>query len=354
MTAPSPLPLATAPFSDDRHPHEQVLLMLAGKWVAGVIHVVARLGVADLLVKGPRTADDLARETGTHGRTLYRFLRAAAAVGVFAERSDGRFELTPAARCLRSDVPGSLRGLACFYGETTVWNQFGQVMDTVRTGEPVGPKLRGGKTWFEYLEQDAPEFAQVFHGAMTALNAERAPRIAESFDFSRFPVVADIGGGEGRLISEILRRYPSVRGILYDIPTAIKDARKLLQKQGVADRVQCVEGSFFESIPLRADAYVLKAVMHDWNDTECESILRRIGRSIGDNTDARVLIIDSVVPELNEWHYSKLMDIAMLVGDGGAERTADEWRRLLEVSGFELDKITPTAPPHAIVEARPV
>lgn len=349
---PSPPALGTAPFSDDRPDQEQVLLMLAGKWITGVIHVVARLGIADLLAGGPRTPDDLAAATGAHSRTLYRFLRASAAVGVFAERSDGRFELTPKAEYLRGDVPGSLRNLAYFYGETTVWNCWGHVMDTVRTGEAVGPKLRGGKTWFQYLEQDAPEFAEVFHRSMTALNDARAPRIADLFDFGRFPVVADIGGGQGQLLAAILLRHPSVRGILYDIPTAIKGARELLGREGVADRVRCEEGSFFESVPAGADAYVLKAIMHDWSDTECEGILRRVRQAIGGG-DARLLIIDGVLPELNAWHYSKLMDIAMLVNDKGAERTAAEWRRLLEASGFELAAIHPTAPPHCVVEGRP-
>jgi O-methyltransferase domain len=353
MNEPSPMALGTAPFSDDRPDQEQILLMLAGKWISGVIHVVARLGIADLLADGPRTADDLAEATGAHARTLYRFLRASAAVGVFAERPDGRFELTPKAEYLRSDTPGSMRNLAYFYGETTVWNCWGHVMDTVRTGEAVGPKLRGGKTWFQYLEQDAPEFAEVFHGSMTALNDARAPRIADSFDFGRFPVVADIGGGQGQMLSAILRRHPSVRGILYDIPTAIKGAPELLEREGVADRVHCEEGSFFERIPGGADAYVLKAIMHDWSDAECEGILRRVRRAMGDKTDARLLIIDGVLPELNEWHYSKLMDIAMLVNDKGAERTAADWRRLLEASGFELADIHPTAPPHCIVEGRP-
>ncbi|TDC08180.1 O-methyltransferase [Nonomuraea longispora] len=350
---PSPMALSTPPYSDDRPDQEQVLLMLAGKWITGVLHVVARLGIADLLADGPRTVEDLAGATEAHERTLYRFLRAAASVGVFAERPDGRFELTPKAQYLRSDVPGSLRNLAHFYGETTVWNCWGHVMDTVRTGEAVGPKLRGGKTWFQYLEQDAPEFAEVFHGSMTALNDARAPRIAGSFDFGRFPVVADIGGGQGQLLSAILRRHPAVRGILYDIPTAIKGARELLAREGVGERVHCEEGSFFESVPSGADAYVLKAIMHDWSDAECAGILRRVRQAIGGKPEARLLIIDGVLPELNAWHYSKLMDLAMLVNDKGAERTAEEWRRLLQVSGFELVGIHPTAPPHGIVEGRP-
>lgn len=333
---------------------ERLLHMLAGKWVATVVQAAARLGVADHLIEGPMRVDELAEATRTHGPTLYRFLRAAASVGVFAERPDGRFELTPLAGYLRSDVPGSLRDLAHFYGETTAWNVYGHVMHTLRTGEPVGPGLRGGKTWFEYLEQDEPEFAEPFHRAMTALNEERAPRIAESFDFGRFSVIADIGGGEGRLLGAILERHPGTRGILYDIPSAIKGAEGVLDARGVEDRVECVEGNFFEEVPPGADAYVLKAIMHDWGDSECLSVLCKIRSALDGREDGRVLVVDNVVPELNEWHYSKLMDIGMLVNDGGKERDENEWKELLAEAGFKIRAVHDTVPPQKIIECMPV
>ncbi|WP_410601140.1 methyltransferase [Amycolatopsis sp. lyj-90] len=340
--------------NDEETAQQQVLMMLAGKWVAGILNVVARLGVADLLTGGPRTTADLAAATETHAPTLYRLLRAAASVGVFAEREDGRFELTPKADYLRSDVPGTLRYLAYFYGETTVWNSWGSAIDSVRTGEPIGPKLRGGKTWFQYLEQDVPEFATAFHNAMSELNENRAPKIAASFDFGRFATITDLGGGQGRLLSAILQRYPQTRGVLFDIPTAIETAPAVLAAHGVTDRVELVRGSFFESVPSGADAYLLKAIMHDWPDAECIGVLKRIRAAIDSDKDARVLIIDGVIPEGNEPHYSKLMDIAMLVTDGGRERTGAEWASLLAHAGFELAEIHPTTPPHGIVEGRPV
>ncbi|WP_433261239.1 methyltransferase [Actinosynnema sp. CS-041913] len=338
----------------DRGEQHEVMMMLAGKWVAGTLTVLARLGVADLLARGPRAVPDLAAATGSHAPTLYRFLRAAASVGVFAEREDGRFELTPKAEYLCSDVPGTLRYLAYFYGEPTVWNCFGYAADTVRTGEPNGRRLRNGKNFFEYLEQDAPEFASAFHKAMSELNDERAPRIADSFDFGRFPRIADIGGGQGRLLAAILRRYPDSRGVLFDIATAIATAPPVLEAQGVADRVELVAGSFFDGVPSGVDAYVLKAVMHDWADDLCVGVLKRIREAIGPDPDARVLIIDGVLPTGNDPHYSKLMDIAMAVTNGGRERTAHEWSTLLAEAGFETVAIHPTVEPHGIVEGRPL
>lgn len=329
-------------------------MMLAGKWVAGTLNVLARLGVADLLAEGPRTVPDLAEATGSQVQMLYRFLRAAASVGVFAEREDGRFELTPKAEYLRSDVRGSMRYLAYFYGEPTVWNCFGYAVDTVRTGEPNGRKLRNGKNFFEYLEQDAPEFAAAFHKAMSELNDERAPLIADSFDFGRFARIADIGGGQGRFLSAILRRYPDSHGVLFDLETAIATAPPVLEAQGVADRVELVAGSFFDSVPSGVDAYVLKAVMHDWADDLCIGVLKRIREAIGSNPDMRVLIVDGVIPVGNDPHYSKLMDIAMAVTNGGRERTGHEWGVLLADAGFEMVAIHPTVAPHGIVEGRPV
>ncbi|GLY75497.1 methyltransferase [Actinoallomurus iriomotensis] len=343
----TPLPV----FSDGRSPQDQVLMMLTGKWVSQILHVLARLGVADLLADGPRTPADLAAATDTDERSLYRFLRAAASLGVFAERPDGGFELTPTAEYLRSDVPGTMRYMAMFWGEAASWGCYRHVMDTVRTGEPIADKELGGRSWFEYLEQN-PGTAETFHRAMTSVNW-RAAEIADRFDFGAFGRIADIGGGQGRLLASILRKNPGVQGILFDLPTAIDGAQPVLKEEGVADRVECVRGDFFGPVP-EADAYLLRAILHDWDDEKSVLILRRIREAIGTNADARVLIIEAVLPPLNEWHYSKLMDVDMMVCLGGGERTRDEWGRLLATAGFELAGVTDGVPPHSIVEARPV
>jgi hypothetical protein len=224
----------------------------------------------------------------------------------------------------------------------------------LRTGRPTGPSLRGGKDWFEYMEEAHDgEFAQVFHKAMTGVT-NRANVVAQDFDFGRFQHVADIGGGQGRLISAILNEHPHLRGTLFDTASAVTDAAPVLAAEGVSDRVNVVVGDFFESIPSGPDAYVMKAILHDWSDEDSVRILKNIRTAIGDNPDARVLIVESVVAELNQWHFAKAMDLAMGVSLGGKERNKAQWAALLNEAGFELVGVTQTAPPHGVVEARPI
>ncbi|GAA2561048.1 methyltransferase [Winogradskya consettensis] len=354
MTAPaivlSPATLAAV----SPTPQQELLNLLAGKMVSAVVCVLARVGVADLLAEGPREVADLAAATDTDPGMLYRFLRCAAGAGVFAEQADGRFGLTPTADLLRSDAPGSVRHLAYLYGEESVWNCFGTAIDTLRTGQPTGPALRGGQGWFDYMETaHGGEYAEVFHKAMTGVS-NRADQVAKDFDFSRFQHVADIGGGQGRLLAAILTEQPGIRGTLFDTASAVAGAAPVLAEQGVADRVECVVGDFFEAVPSGPDAYVMKAILHDWSDEDSVRILKSIRTAIGDNTQARVLLVESVVADLNEWHFAKAMDIAMGVSLGGKERNRAQWAELLSQAGFELVDVTRTHPPHSVVEARPL
>jgi len=354
MTAPAIVLSPATVASVSPQPQQELLNLLAGKMVSAAVCVLARIGVADLLTDGPRPVAELAAETGTDPDMLYRFLRCAAGAGVFAEQRDGRFGLTPTAELLRSDVPGSIRYLAYLYGEESVWNCFGSAIDTLRTGQPTGPSLRGGKGWFEYMEEaHGGEYAEVFHKAMTGVS-NRADEVAKDFDFGRFRHVADVGGGQGRLLSAILTEHPHLRGTLFDTASAVSGAAPVLAAQGVADRVEVVVGDFFSAIPAGPDAYVMKAILHDWSDADSIRILANIRTAIGDNPDARVLIVESVVADLNEWHFAKAMDLAMGVSLGGKERNRAQWAALLAQAGFELVGVTQTAPPHGVVEARPI
>lgn len=329
---------------------QQLLGLLAGKMISATICTLARIGIADHLTDGPQPVTALATATGTDPDMLYRFLRTAAAVGVFTEHPDKSFELTETGALLRSDVDGSLRYLAYLYGEESVWNCFAYAADTLRTGKPAGPALRGGRGWFDYMA-DSPEYAEVFHRAMTGVS-NRAPEVAAGYDFSRFATIADIGGGQGRLLSAILAANPQQRGLLFDTESAIRGAEPVLTEFGVRDRVDCVVGDFFESVPPGADAYLLKAILHDWNDADALRILRGI-RAVIDE-DARVFVVEAVVPGPGEWHFSKAMDIAMAVSLGGKERDLDEWRELFAQADFQLVDATRTAPPHWLIEAEPV
>jgi hypothetical protein len=351
-SAGRPAPAGPAATTNVPSGPQHLLALLAGKMISASICVLAQVGVADHMAEGPRTVAELADTTGTDAAMLYRFLRAAASVGVFAELPDGRFELTHTGTYLRSDVPGTLRYLAYLYGEESVWNCFGYAVETLRTGQPTGPKVRGGQGWFEYMEQH-PEYAEVFHKAMTG-TSDISAAIADSYDFSRFPVVADIGGGQGRLLSAILGKNPESRGLLFDQASAIAGAAEVLAEHGVADRAETVVGDFFTSVPSGPDAYLLKAILHDWNDQDATTILRNIRAALGDKRDGRVFVIEAVVPDGNDWHFSKAMDIAMGVSLGSKERNRKDWSDLLAAAGFELVGVTGTTPPHWIIEARPI
>jgi hypothetical protein len=308
--------------------------------------------VADLLTDGPVTVAELAARTGTHERSLYRVMRAIASVGVFAENTDGRFGQTGLSEYLRTDVPGSLRAAVIFFGEDFTWRPYGQILETVRTGTPVFNQLNDVRDMFAYFETH-PESQAIFDGAMLALSGDSIADITAQFDFSGFGTVVDVGGGQGFLVSEILKASPGTRAVLFDQASVLAGAGAVLEHNGVADRVTLEPGSFFTSVPGGGDAYILKSVLHDWNDDQCADILSRIRARIGDDTNARLLIIEAVVPALNAWGFAKFMDIEMLVNVGGVERNEQDWRALFTRAGFELESIVDLNPPNSILVGRP-
>jgi hypothetical protein len=329
----------------------QLIRMVVGKWLSQCIHAAAKLGIADLLADGHKPLEELAAATGCQPQPLYRVLRALAAHGIFAELPDQRITLTPLAEYLRSDVPGSVRPMAIVAGDECMWRPYGHILHTLRTDEPAFTHVHGEDTW-TYMAQRS-ELAAAFNDAMTAFSQQDAPVLARSFDFSRFGVITDVGGGHGYLLSAILRAHPRTSGVLFDQPHVVAGARPVLESAGVADRVTPVGGDFFRDVPAGADAYVLKTVLHDWKDEDAGTILRRIRSAIGDRDDVRLLLIEAVIPDGNAWHMGKLMDIEMLVNVGGVERTEEEWRTLLGDAGFAVVGVSPTIPPHSIIEVAP-
>ncbi|MBA2558655.1 MAG: O-methyltransferase [Propionibacteriales bacterium] len=330
----------------------QMLLLVTGKWVSQSIYVTAKLGLADLLAKEPQTAEQLAAATGVAPTPLYRCLRAAASVGVFQEHPGGIFTLTPLAETLMTDVAGSMRHAAIMFGEDFMWRPYGHIMHTVRTGQVAFNELFGVRDMFEYFKAH-PDVEAVFNDAMTGLTTGSAAETAESYDFSRFGCVADIGGGHGYLLASILAQHPKVQGLLFDRPGVIEGAENVLAEARVEERVIRSGGDFFEAVPAGADAYVIKSVLHDWDDEQCLQILRNVLVALDGKPDGRVIIVESIVPELNEWDFSKLMDIEMMVNVGGRERTRTEWAALLERSGFQLTDVIPSVPPNWIIEGTP-
>ena len=328
-------------------PEEVLMKMIAGSFVSQALYVAARLGVADLLAEEPRDPAGLSAATGAHAGSLYRMLRALASVGVFSERADGKFELNAAAQLLRRDAEGSLRDTAIMFGEEWHWRVWGSAYESVRTGETAFAGVHGSEI-FPYLAANA-EAARVFDRAMTSLSHTAAAAVAEGYDFSGTGTLADIAGGHGALLAGILRANPSMRGVLFDQPQVIAGAAERLAAEGVAGRVELSSGDFFREVPAGADAYLMKYIIHDWDDERALVILRNCRRAMTDG--ARLLLVETVIAEGNAPHFGKLLDLEMLLFTGGRERTEAEYRTLLARAGFRLTRVVPTRSPLSIVEA---
>jgi ubiquinone/menaquinone biosynthesis C-methylase UbiE len=330
-------------------PQEQISRMLTGYWVSQALYVAAKLGMADLLKDGPRTADDMASATKSHPRALYRLLRGLASVGVFAEDDQHRFSLTPLAECLRSDIPGSQHSLAIMTGEEH-YHAFGQLLYSVQTGKIAFDKLFGMPV-FDFLQQH-PEQAKSFDEAMVGVHGRETAAMLDAYDFSGIKVLADIGGGNGSVLTAILKQYPEMRGILFDLPGVSERAKVAIQAAGLAERCQVVSGSFFESVPSGVDAYLMRHIIHDWDAKKATRILKNIHRAM--SKEGRLLVVESVIPLGNAPSFAKLLDLTMLAIPGGEERTEEQYRKLYESAGFQLNRIVATKTEISVIEGRKV
>lgn len=330
-------------------PPAAMLMQLAtGMFPAAAIFVAAKLGIADLLADGPKSAAELADATSMHEHSLYRLLRSIASVGVFDEREGRSFANTELSELLRSDRPDSAREMVLWMSEEAHWRVYGHLMYSVQTGKPAWDLVHGEPV-FESFFGSMTELGQTFNRAMTSYSMQTIPAILESYDFSGAGTIADIAGGVGHLLGAVLQRYTQATGVLFEFPPVLDGAPAMLDSYGVRDRVELVAGDFVESVPVAADIYMLKHIIHDWYDDKNEKILRNIRASMPD--DARVLIIDAVVPPAGEPHFSKFLDLEMLMLPGGMERTAEEFESLLTKSGFAMTRILPTQSSVSIVEA---
>ena len=339
----------TQPANTNVPPPEAILSqMLFGALIQQSIYVVAKLGIADLLAQKPQTAEELAIATETHAPSLYRVLRTLASAGVFAENSDNKFELTPIAALLRSDARNSMRDFALLMGGEWHGRIFSELMHSVKTGETAQSKVFGNEL-FEHLAQN-PEDEEIFNRAMTSHSLAAVPAIVEAYDFSGAGKLMDIAGGHGILLAGILKANPQMHGILFDLPSVIEGANEWLEKEDVGSRVELASGDFFENVPAGADVYMMKHIIHDWDDERSIKILQNVRSAMNDT--GKVLIIEMVIPEGNESSPSKILDLQMLIGTGGKERTEDEYGKLLEASGFRLTKIVPTKSPLSLIEGQ--
>ena len=326
-------------------PPGSILYQLSvGHYVSRALHLAAKLGVADLLAAGPRSAGELAAQTGTDAAALRRVLRLLVSVGVFTEADDGAFATTPLGDAMRSDVPGSARALVMLFAGIGIQDSWRELEYCVRTGQPAFRKHSPDGDAFSNM--DAEQQA-VFDAAMATFAPQTAAAIAAAYDFSQFGTVVDVGGGNGALLIGILGAHPRLRGIVFDRPQASDGARRKLAESGLAARCEVVAGDFFVSVPAGADAYLLKHVIHDWNDEQATRILRNCRRAM--RPEARLLVAEGVYPPRVDTSLpsrgAAANDVNMLVVAGGRQRSEEEFRSLYDAAGFTLTKIVPTLSP---------
>jgi hypothetical protein len=326
-------------------PQIAMLRAITGYWLSKAIYVAAELNIADRLARGPKSAAMLADETQTDAPSLYRVLRALASAGIFGESADGRFEHTPLSETLRTG-PGSLRSLALHMLETPTWIAWDDLLESVRTGETAFPRVNALEVFPYYAEH--PESAKPFNRAMLESSEVVSAAVTAAYDFSKFRRIVDVGGGHGGLLKAVLGVAPDAHGVIFDQPHVIEGARAGIESWPCADRCSLASGDFFEIVP-QGDAYLLKFILHDWDVDRALTILKNVRRSMKER--GKLLVVESVVPEGNEPHFSKGMDIHMLIMTGGRERTARQYSDLLAMSGFEITRILPTESPVSIIEA---
>lgn len=328
-------------------PHAQLIQMATAYWISRVVHAAAELGLADHLASGPQSAEALAGPTRTHAPSLHRLMRTLASVGILTEDAEHRFALTPLGEALKTGAPGAARAtILTLAGDyiTRAWDQLGY---SVQTGKPGFDKALGMPI-FDWLAAHPAE-ASLFGETMIGFHGAEPAAVAAAYDFSKFATIVDVGGGTGNLLTTILAAFPQPRGVLFDLPHVMREATDIVQKRGLAARVSVQPGSFFESVPAGGDAYLLSHVIHDWNEEQCATILGNCRRAM--KPDGRLFIIEMVLPSGDAPHPGKLLDIMMLVGPGGQERTAEEYRALLAKAGFRMERVVPTESAVSIVEA---
>ncbi|MGV9713757.1 methyltransferase [Gordonia sp. NPDC003424] len=331
-------------------PYAAMMEMIMNAWSAQAITAAVDLGVADALAGGPLRLDELARRVDADADALRRLLRALMGRGIFRQRRDRRYALNALADTLRSTAPLSTAGLAAMVGSRQHREHWSHLADAIRTGDAVVPVVHGTDA-FDYLSRE-PELAEAFNRAMAETTEMTVAAVMAAYSFDPYPTIVDVGGGVGRLLVEILTAATTARGILFDLPLAVDEAPPLLRRHGIADRVSVVAGSFFDAVPAGADIYILKNVIHDWPDDKALEILRNVHAAAGIGTP--VLLIEFVIPVHQREYVGHWTDLEMLLTQAGRDRTAAEYRALLERAGFRVSRVVPTASPVSLVEAQAV
>jgi hypothetical protein len=334
------------PPADTLPPHAQLIQMATAHWVSHMVRVAADLGLADLLAKGPKTAEELAGPTKTHAPSLYRLMRTLGMLGIFVE--DGRkFSLTPLGDAMKTGAPGAARSTIQTLASDWCIRGFSELRHSIETGKPGFDKTMGMNI-FEWLGQHPTE-ASLFSETMVGFHGAEPAAVAAAYDFSGLKTIVDVGGATGNLLTTVLGKAAGAKGVLYDLPHVVKDAPPLIQSRGLTDRVKIESGSFFDQVPTGGDAYLLSHVIHDWSEGQCLTILGNVRKAM--NPGGKVLLVEMVLPPGNDPHPGKMLDIMMLVGPGGQERTEQEYKALLDKAKFRMTRVIPTASAVSVVEA---
>jgi hypothetical protein len=317
--------------------------------------VATRLGVAELLTDGPKTADELAQATGTHAPSLFRLLRALAAFAVLDEVVPGQFALTPVGACLQADAPNSLRDAVLMWGSAHFWQTAADLLHCVQTGESATAHLFGTANPFEYYRAH-PDVGAMMHAGWAALGRIRAQAVVAVYDFPASGTLVDVGGNRGQLLVPILQAYPALRGVLFDLPHVVEEAAPFLQRAGVADRCTLIGGDMFVDVPAGGDTYLLSSVIHDWEDAEAQAILQSCRQAMA--PQATLLLVERVLPTPLDHtlaaQEAATTDLTMLLRTGGRERTDAEYAALLTQASFALERIIPTQTGYSVVQSTAV
>jgi hypothetical protein len=326
-----------------------LLDLIQGSVVTQGISVAAKLGIADVLADGPLAAEEIAERVGSDPQATYRLLRMLSGYSVFAVQPDGRFELTPMADALRSNAPDSMRGMAMLMSHPLLWEDWGHLLTSIRTGEASLPQLRGTTTPEFFMAN--PEYAAAFFAGFRNLSESENDPVLAAYDFSPFRTIVDVGGGRGTFLAGILAQATSSRGVLYDSEQATADAPPVLDAAGVGDRVTIGNGTYFDKLPAGADAYVLKHILHDFHAPECLALLKNVREAVA--LGGKVLVIEYVPAGNNERDFGNIIDLWLLLLLGAKERTLPQYTELFAQAGLNIVRTIPTSCPVSIIEAVP-
>ncbi|WP_119390598.1 methyltransferase [Taklimakanibacter lacteus] len=328
-------------------PSAQLVQMASAYWVSCIVHAAAKFDLADKLASGPKTAAEIAGPLKLHAPSLHRLMRSLAGLGILTETEGKRFGLTPLGEALKTGAPGYARSSILTVCGPWFTGAMEALASSVEDGRTAFEKINGMPA-FDYLGKH-PELASLFTETMVGIHGGEPPAVARAYDFSKLTTIVDVGGANGNMLAVLLSLHPHLKGILADLPHVVKDAPSFLEAKGVAERIRIEAHDFFKSVPEGGDAYILSHVIHDWSEAQCLTILRLVHKAM--KPDARLLLIEMVLPPGDEPHFGKILDMVMLALPGGEERTSEEYEKLLAKAGFRLTRIVPTESTVSVIEA---